>query len=53
LLLNIDKPAPSSIIDDAADLNASVEKGKGLQINTVYPGHGKPFLMEQFIASNR
>jgi len=29
--------------DDLADFNASVEKLKNLKINTVYPGHGKPF----------
>jgi len=29
--------------------NASAEKLKSLEINTVYPGHGKPFPMELFI----
>ena len=49
LLANVDKPELWSIIDDSAAANASVEKLKGLEINTVYPGHGKPFPMEQFI----
>lgn len=31
---------------------ASVEKLKTLKIKTIYPGHGKPFQMEQFIASS-
>ncbi|MGB3459978.1 MAG: MBL fold metallo-hydrolase [Halobacteriota archaeon] len=42
LLENTDKPVLSSIIDDLAAANASVEKFKSLKINTVYPGHGKP-----------
>jgi hydroxyacylglutathione hydrolase len=36
-------------INDLADLNASVEKLKRLDIKTVYPGHGKPFPLEQFM----
>ena len=48
LLANVDKPETWSIIDDKAEAHASVEKLKRLQINTVYPGHGQPFLMELF-----
>ncbi|MGB7444324.1 MAG: MBL fold metallo-hydrolase [Coleofasciculaceae cyanobacterium] len=48
LMENRKKPQ-LSIIDDAAAANASIEKLKSLGINTVYPGHGKPFIMEQFI----
>jgi glyoxylase-like metal-dependent hydrolase (beta-lactamase superfamily II) len=40
-------------INDLADFYASVEKLKSFKINTVYPGHGKPFPMEQFIKNNR
>lgn len=47
LLGNIDKPKLWSIIDDPSAANASVEKLKSLAIDTVYPGHGKPFLMAQ------
>jgi hydroxyacylglutathione hydrolase len=39
--------------DDAADFNASLEKLSSLDINTVYPGHGKPFSMEVFMKKNR
>ena len=35
-------------IDDLADFNASIEKLKNLKINTVYPGHGRPFSMKRF-----
>jgi hydroxyacylglutathione hydrolase len=48
LLENTDKPARNSIVDDLAAANASVEKLNSLRINTVYPGHGKPFPMELF-----
>jgi len=53
LLENTDKPVLNSLIDDLAAANASVEKLKKLKINTVYPGHGKPFPMELFIKNNR
>ena len=39
----------SSIMDDLSAANASVERLKNLKISTVYPGHGKPFPMEQFM----
>jgi hydroxyacylglutathione hydrolase len=53
LFENTDKPVLNSLIDDLAAANASVEKLKSLKINTVYPGHGKPFPMELFIKNNR
>ena len=52
LLENLEKPAFSSIIDDFAAANTSVEKLKILNINTVYPGHGKPFAVELFAPMN-
>ena len=45
---NKDKPVLNSIMDDSTAANASVEKLKSLKINTVYPGHGKPFPMSSF-----
>ena len=53
LLENRDKPGLNSIMDDSAAANASVEKLKSIKINTVYPGHGKPFPMDTFIKKNR
>jgi glyoxylase-like metal-dependent hydrolase (beta-lactamase superfamily II) len=50
---NSERPVLNSIMDDAAAASASVEKLKNLAINTVYPGHGNPFPMEQFLESNR
>jgi glyoxylase-like metal-dependent hydrolase (beta-lactamase superfamily II) len=40
-------------IDDLTDFDASIEKLKSLKINTVYPGHGKPFSWEQFLKRQR
>ncbi len=53
LLVNMDKPAKNTLIDDLADMDASVEKLKTLEIETVYTGHGEPFQMEQFIGNNQ
>jgi glyoxylase-like metal-dependent hydrolase (beta-lactamase superfamily II) len=48
LLVNTGKPDKNTLVDDPAELDASVEKLKHLQVNTVYPGHGQPFPMELF-----
>lgn len=48
---NTDKPELNSIMDDLAAASASVDKLKRLAVNTVYPGHGKPFPIEQFMQS--
>ena len=49
LLENTEKPALNAIMDNPLEANVSVEKLRNLAINTVYPGHGKPFPMEQII----
>lgn len=49
LLENSGEPVLNSIIDDLEAANTSVERLKSLEINAVYPGHGKPFPMERFI----
>lgn len=49
LLMNMVKPDLHFLIDDLADFHASIEKLKNLEINTVYPGHGKPFQWDSFI----
>jgi len=53
LLTNTDRPAKNTLIDDSAELDASVEKLRTLEIGTVYPGHGKPFRMEQFMENEQ
>jgi glyoxylase-like metal-dependent hydrolase (beta-lactamase superfamily II) len=52
LFENTDKPALSSIMDDPAAARASMEKLRGFAIRTVYPGHGRPFPMEQSMQSS-
>jgi glyoxylase-like metal-dependent hydrolase (beta-lactamase superfamily II) len=47
LLENVRRPARKSIVDDAAECAASIERLSELRIRTVYPGHGKPFPMDQ------
>lgn len=53
LLVNMGKPAKNTLINDSAELDASVERLKTLEIKTVYPGHGKPFQMEQYTENNQ
>jgi hydroxyacylglutathione hydrolase len=53
LLANTDKPDIWSIIDDPAAAATSIDKLKQLEIGTVYPGHGDPFPMAQFIQNYR
>jgi glyoxylase-like metal-dependent hydrolase (beta-lactamase superfamily II) len=49
LFENVDQPGLGSLIDDGVAATASVEKLRGLAIGTVYPGHGKPFQMAEFV----
>ena len=49
LFENTEEPALNGIMDDVVRAQTSIEKLKKLGINTVYPGHGKPFLLDQFV----
>jgi glyoxylase-like metal-dependent hydrolase (beta-lactamase superfamily II) len=49
LLENTKQPGLNSLMDDPVAAKTSVEKIKELEIYTVYPGHGEPFAMDQFI----
>jgi hydroxyacylglutathione hydrolase len=53
LLENVKEPAINSIMDDPTACAASLEKLRGFEIRTVYPGHGRPFPMESFLARCR
>lgn len=48
LLTNSDRPKKNTLIDDAAEMDTSIEKLKSFSIKTIYPGHGKPFLMAEY-----
>jgi hydroxyacylglutathione hydrolase len=52
LLIGSRKPKKNSLVDNAAEMDNSIEKLKNLGVKTVYPGHGKPFKMEDYIKSN-
>jgi glyoxylase-like metal-dependent hydrolase (beta-lactamase superfamily II) len=53
LLVNNKNPSRNTLIDDQAEYDASVERLTSLGIRTVYPGHGRPFKMEQFWENSR
>jgi hydroxyacylglutathione hydrolase len=48
LLINQRKPGKHYIVEDAVEFEASVARLKTLPVKMVYPGHGKPFSMDQF-----
>ena len=50
LLENPEKPAINSIMDDLETAEAVVERLRSVKIRTVYPGHGQPFEMGEFLA---
>ena len=47
--VNRTKPVAAQIIENAAQLECSLGTLRALNIKTVYPGHGKPFLMEDYL----
>lgn len=53
LLANRSRPAPGLGIFDTVEFGASIEKLKALNVKIVYPGHGRPFLLEQFLRNDR
>jgi len=48
-LVNSGKPKKNHLVDDMAAMDASVERLKTLNVKKVYPGHGKPFTLEEFL----
>jgi hydroxyacylglutathione hydrolase len=40
-------------MDDPEACESSLEKLESFEINLVYPGHGKPFPIEQFTSSRQ
>lgn len=53
LLVGGRMPVFNSNMDDVEAGRASVEKLMSLPVQTVYPGHGEPFPMEEFIKNYR
>jgi hydroxyacylglutathione hydrolase len=53
ILWNMRKPGAHGIIDDKQALTDSLMKMKALQVNMIYPGHGQPFKLADFLAARR
>jgi glyoxylase-like metal-dependent hydrolase (beta-lactamase superfamily II) len=53
LLTSLGRPEPNTLVDDPGDLAASVGRLRALDIRTVYPGHGRPFRMDELVAPGR
>jgi len=49
LLMNTRSPEKNNMISDTKDYKMSIERINHLNIRTVYPGHGNPFLMSEYI----
>jgi len=53
LLYNLFGKPTCLLIDNLTDFKASIEKLRSLEVKMVYPGHGKPFALEQFLRQSR
>lgn len=52
-LVNSREPSINHLVDDPAEMAASVEKIKALKIRKIYPGHGRAFTVEDFLKNYR
>ena len=52
LLVSTKSPGLNSLIDDMPAAQASLQKLAGMQVGTVYPGHGDPFPLQQIITAS-
>ena len=52
LFENTKQPGLNTLMDDTEAADKSVRKLEALEIDTVYPGHGKPFAKELFIKNH-
>ncbi len=53
LLESIREPALNSMMDDVAAGDASLERVRCLNVRMVYPGHGRPFLLEELVKKRK
>ena len=49
LLENLKKPVKVSLVDNKDDFKASISKLKEISIKKIYPGHGEPFSIEDYL----
>jgi glyoxylase-like metal-dependent hydrolase (beta-lactamase superfamily II) len=52
MFVNRKKPDSAQIVENPGQLRASLDKLKTMSIKTVYPGHGKPFRMADYLNIN-
>jgi len=50
---NRKKPDAAGIVENSGQLKNSLANLKKMKIKTVYPGHGKPFLMEEYLNAQK
>lgn len=46
------KPVKGALVDDANEMDASIRRLKILDVKKVYPGHGRPFTMAEYVENN-
>jgi len=49
LLENLKKPVGGSLVDNKDEFKASIAKLKEIPIKKIYPGHGEPFSIEDYL----
>jgi hydroxyacylglutathione hydrolase len=49
LLTNMGRPALNTLVDDREQIKASLLRLKALSIQTIFPGHGKPFTLADLV----
>jgi glyoxylase-like metal-dependent hydrolase (beta-lactamase superfamily II) len=49
LLIGSRKPKKNNLVDNAAEMDASIARLRELGVKTVYPGHGRPFALKELL----
>ena len=49
VLVNGKQPEPTTLVDDPVAMQRSLDRLAGLGIGTVFPGHGRPFRMADYL----
>jgi len=48
LMANNGRPKKNALVDDEAEMDASIDRLKALNVRTVYPGHGRAFKLKEY-----
>lgn len=52
IFTNLKRPEPNTLFDDLEEMNESIHRIREMKIHMVYPGHGQPFMMNEFLSIN-